>query len=165
MIILTLDFEGSLKNGIREIGAVTSSDHHILNVEEEVINENNKCTQILMKILKDPPQLFASHNVQTEKNLLKKYMPYSNESSNSKNIQWGPWLDTMEVYKTLYPQINNYDLIHLTELFIKNESADFGMKHCNKKKNSHHNALFDAICTFLLLERVMRKIDVRQFIR
>jgi len=164
MIILTLDFEGSLKNGIREIGAITSKDEKIIRVEEKVINENQSCTNTLINMLRDRPQLFASHNVQTEKNLLKKYLPYSNENKQSKNILWGPWLDTMEVYKILYPQIDQYDLPYLTKLFIKEKSLEFGTKHCKKGKISHHNALFDAICSFLLLRRIIRKVNIRPFI-
>ena len=41
MKILTLDFEGSLRNGIREIGAITSINEKIIGIEEKVINKNH----------------------------------------------------------------------------------------------------------------------------
>lgn len=164
MIILTLDFEGSIKNGIREIGAITSKNEKIIEVDEKVISENQTCTNILIDMLRDRPQLFASHNVQIEKNMLLKYLPYSNENKRTKNILWGPWIDTMEVYKNLYPQIEQYDLAHLTALFVKDESIELGEKHCKQDKISHHNALYDALCTFLLLRRIIRKVNIRPFI-
>lgn len=164
MIILTLDFEGSLKNGIREIGAITSINEKIIGTEEKVISKNQTCTNILIGMLRDRPQLFASHNVQTEKNLLKKYLPYSKENKQSKNILWGPWIDTMEVYKILYPQIDQYDLSYLTNLFVKKESLKIGPQYCKEGKISHHNALYDALCTFLLLRRIIGKVNIRPFI-
>ena len=164
MKILTLDFEGSLRNGIREIGAITSINEKIIGTEEKVISKNQTCTNILISMLRDRPQLFASHNVQTEKNLLKRYLPYSNENKQSKNILWGPWIDTMEVYKILYPQIDQYDLSYLTNLFIKEESLEMGTQYCKEGKISHHNALYDALCTFLLLRRIIGKVNIRPFI-
>ena len=164
MKILTLDFEGSIRNGIREIGAITSINEKIIRTEDKVISKKQTCTNILIGMLRVRPQLFASHNVQTEKNLLKKYLPYSNENKQSKNILWGPWIDTMEVYKTLYPQIDQYDLLYLTNLFIKEESLEIGKQFCKAGKISHHNALYDAICTFLLLKRIIGKVNIRPFI-
>jgi DNA polymerase III epsilon subunit-like protein len=77
---------------------------------------------------------------------------------------WGPWIDTMEIYKILYPQIDQYDLPYLTNLFVKEKSLEFGIQHCKKGKNSHHNALFDALCSFLLLTRIIEKVNIRRFI-
>ena len=84
MKILTLDFEGSLRNGIREIGAITSINEKIIGTEEKVISKNQTCTNILISMLRDRPQLFASHNVQTEKICLKDTFPTVTKTNNQK---------------------------------------------------------------------------------
>ena len=70
MFFLTLDFEGSLKTGIREIGAVISEGTDILGVKDLTVEGNHECIQSLNKILSSPPELFISHNVHIERNLL-----------------------------------------------------------------------------------------------
>ena len=164
MIILTLDFEGSLKTGIREIGAVISEGTAILAFEDRTIEGNDECIQSLNRILSSPPELFISHNVHIERNLLKKYLPYRKCTSNFTGLEWGPWLDTKQMYKVLYPQINQYGLQYLTNLFVKKESEQVCEKYCMKEKMSHHNALYDAICTFLLFKRVAEKVNIGKFI-
>lgn len=164
MVILTLDFEGSLKTGVKEIGAVISNGTEILNFVDHVVEENYECTLLLNEILESVPELFISHNVHIEKNLLKKYLPYNKSKNKLMNINWGPWLDTKEMYKVLYPQIEQYGLEYLTSLFVKKESNEVCKVQCKTNKMSHHNALYDAICTFLLFKRVFKKVNIQNFI-
>ena len=164
MFFLTLDFEGSLKTGIREIGAIKSQGVDILGFEDLTVEGNRECIQSLNKILSSPPELFISHNVHIEKNLLKKYLPYRKCTSRLAELEWGPWLDTKEMYKILYPQIKQYGLQYLTNLFVKKESVQVCKKYCVNEKMNHHNALYDAICTFLLFKRVLEKVNIKEFI-
>ena len=70
MKILTLDFEGSMNNGIREIGAILSNDTKITDYFDFKIENEIECKNILQTILINDIDFIISHNIQTEKNLL-----------------------------------------------------------------------------------------------
>jgi len=165
MKFLTLDFEGSLKNGVREIGAVYAEDNKIKSYEDKVIQNEEECIKVLTNIVDYKPNVFISHNVHVEKNLLKSYLPYKRFSSNSLPLEWGPWLDTKTTYRTLYPKISTYDLKFLTETFVKKSASKLSGKFCTINKRSHHNALYDALCTYLLFERIKDKVNINKFIQ
>ena len=76
MQILALDFEGSLSNGIREIGLITSVNSTIVSLAEQTIRNEAECIEFFKTIFKKIPDFIISHNVPTERNLLKKYLPY-----------------------------------------------------------------------------------------
>lgn len=165
MQILTLDFEGSLSNGIREIGLIKSENSTIVSLAEQTIRNESQCIEFFKTVFKKIPDFIISHNVPTEKNLLKKYLPYSNITSTNQNVEWGPWLDTKEMYKILYPQLEEYGLEYLTNIFIKEDSSELAKRHCRKDKRSAHNALYDTICAFLLYKRLAKIVNIKQFIR
>ena len=165
MKFLTMDFEGSLKNGIREIGAVYADDSKITSYDDEIIKNEEECIKVLTNIVDYKPNIFISHNVHIEKNLLKSYLPYNRANSNNLKLEWGPWLDTTIIYRTLYPSISSYDLKFLTETFVKKSAVKLSDKFCTVNKSSHHNALYDALCTYLLFERVKEKVNINKFIQ
>ena len=37
---------------------------------------------------------------------------------------WGPWIDTKEIYGTLYPKVGNYALESLTESFVPKKALE-----------------------------------------
>ncbi len=165
MKILTLDFEGSMNNGIREIGAILSNstkitDYFDFNIENEI-----ECKNILQSILTNDIDFIISHNIQTEKNLLRKYLPFPKKENRFGKLEWGPWFDTRKVYNSLYPNLRNYELKNLKDLFIKNESILVTEKYCNVQKTKQHHALFDAICAFLLFKRIFNLININKFIQ
>jgi hypothetical protein len=162
--ILTLDFEGSTNNGIREIGAVLSSGTKIIDFFDINIKNEIECKNKLQYLLSNDIDLIISHNIQTEKNLLKKYLPFPTKINRFGKFEWGPWLDTKIVYNSLYPKLKNYELKNLKELFIKSESVLITEKYCNAQKAKQHHALFDAICAFLLFKRIYNLIDIKNFI-
>lgn len=163
MKIVTIDFEGSLKKGIREIGVVISNYEKIIHLEEFIVTNEIECLQSLKNILIPTPDILISHNIHVEKNLLKKYMPYKIISDQKDQINWGPWLDTQVMYQKLYPMIKKYDLINLTKIFVEKKVDELSVKHLSKSKRKHHYALYDAICSFCLFERLIEKIDIRKF--
>jgi DNA polymerase III epsilon subunit-like protein len=165
MQILTLDFEGSLSNGIREIGLIKSENSTIVSLAEQTIQNDSECLEFFKTIFNKIPNFIISHNVPTEKNLLKKYLPYSIITNTNQGVEWGPWLDTKEMYRILYPQLEEYGLEYLTNIFIKEDSFELAKKHCRKDKRTPHNALYDAICAFLLYKRLAKTINIKQFIR
>ena len=142
MKILTLDFEGSINNGIREIGAILSNDTQIINFHDFDIEDEIDCKNMLQSIISSDVDFIISHNIQTEKNLLKMYLPFPPKKNKFGQFEWGPWLDTRKVYSFLYPNIKNYELTNLTELFIKNESVLLTEKYCKVRKAKQHHALF-----------------------
>ena len=77
MRCLTIDFEGSLKKGIREIGFVVENNTEKIRYGEIIIENEEHSVQVLNEVLSPKPELFISHNVHVEKNLIKKYLPYS----------------------------------------------------------------------------------------
>ena len=91
MKILTLDFEGSLKTGIREIGALYVVSEKMTSNQDIVIQNKEECNKALSSIVENKPNLFISHNVHIEKNLLKSYLPYNRKCSNAISLEWGPW--------------------------------------------------------------------------
>ena len=165
MKILTLDFEGSINNGRREIGAILSNDTQIINFHDFDIEDEIDCKNMLQSIISSDVDFIISHNIQTEKNLLKMYLPFPPKKNRFGEFEWGPWLDTRKVYSFLYPNIKNYELTNLTELFIKNESVLLTEKYCKVRKAKQHHALFDAICAFLLYKRVYNLVNLSSFIQ
>jgi len=165
MQILAMDFEGSLSNGIREIGLIKSENSTIVSLTEQTIRNENECIEFFKAVFKKIPDFIISHNVPTERNLLKKYLPYSNATGTNRGMEWGPWLDTKEMYKILYPQLEEYGLEHLTNIFTKKESSLLAKRHCRKNKRTPHNALYDTICAFLLYKRLANIVNIKQFIR
>jgi DNA polymerase III alpha subunit (gram-positive type) len=165
MKILTLDFEGSLKTGIREVGALYTIGGKMTSYQDIVIQNNEECIKALGHIVENKPDLFISHNIHIEKNLLKSYLPYNRKCSNTISLEWGPWIDTTIIYRTLYPNIATYDLSFLTKTFIKKRVEELSSIICSKDKKFHHNALYDALCTFLLFERIQKIVNINEFIR
>lgn len=164
MKILTLDFEGSINNGIREIGAIFSNDTQIIKYHDFDIKNEIECKNILQSVIPSDVDFIISHNVQTEKNLLKMYLPFPKKKNRFGEFKWGPWLDTRKVYSSLYPSLKNYELTNLTNLFIKKESVLLSEKNCNAQKAKQHHALFDAICAFLLYKRIYKLVNLNSFI-
>ena len=165
MNILILDFEGSLETGIREVGLIYAYGTKIMSYEDKNIEDEQECTEILRNILEKYPDCFISHNIHIEKNLLKRYLPYSRQKKDHFKVEWGPWLDTKLIYNSLYPQLSKYDLTFLTKTFVQKKANELSKKYCNKDKSKHHFALYDAICTFLLFERIQNKVNLNKFIQ
>ena len=65
MKTLTLDFEGSLKTGIREIGVVYEDPKKTTIYKEITIHDDLECINALNNVLNYEPNLFISHNIDT----------------------------------------------------------------------------------------------------
>ena len=73
-------------------------------------------------------------------------------------------VDTKKLYSTLYPKIKNYELKNLVNVFFEKNIMELSSKYCSPSKNNFHNALYDALCTFLLYNRLSEKITLGKFI-
>ena len=159
--ILYIDFEGSLSKGIREIGYLITEDEQITYSEEET---GLKALQILQKLQINNYSFIVAHNSHVEKNLIKKYFPYEIDQI-TKKIRKHNWLDTLKVYRNLYPRLKKYDLRFLVETFIdEKELKNEVVKRCHKGKHKFHNSLFDAICVYLLIKRLKNTINLEHFV-
>ena len=166
MTEVIIDFEGCRRKGIRQIGIVQSQDLRIINTWDVDIVHPKDISATLMRALQDKPTVIIAHNAQVEKNLLREYMPYDRlgNKNESGSLNWGPWLDTKEVYGVLYPKIRNYALEYLTKTFIpKNELEKKTNDYCADGKRKPHCALYDALCTYMLIERIANMIDLAKF--
>ena len=55
MQILAMDFEGSLSNGIREIGLIKSENSTIVSLTEQTIRNENECIEFFKAVFKKIP--------------------------------------------------------------------------------------------------------------
>ena len=161
-----IDFEGCLQGGIREIGIIETNDLEIADTWDITIKEKHDVTNALLTVFEEKPNYIVAHNAQIEKNLIREYLPYPKfEERNGTNANWGPWLDTLTAYRTLYPSIKDYSLEHLTSTFIEIGELNALVKNlCEEKKGKAHFALYDAICTLMLVKRIAKLIDLASFI-
>ena len=160
---MALDFEGSLKSGIREIGIVSFINFKITYAKEFIVNKSIDLNNIIENIPKDG--FIISHNVMIEKNLIIRTFPYPTFPKGGP-LQWGPWLDTVKIYQSLYPNLPSYDLKSLVAQFLNEDGLNkMTSTYCNLAKRKQHHALFDAICTFMLTERLVNLIDLGSFLK
>jgi DNA polymerase-3 subunit epsilon len=69
--------------------------------------------------------------------------------------EWGPWLDTRQLYERLYPGQPNYQLMELIAAFsLKGELSALAATYCPSNRRRPHCALFDALAAALLLIRL-----------
>ena len=160
---LVLDFEGNAASGIREIGIIGITNFSLKFANEIVVEKDADLISFKM-ILDKKYEFIVSHNTHIEKNLLRKAFPYSTLNE-KRDMKWGPWLDTLKVYQKLYPDNGGYDLKNLANVFLDKSLIEIhSSRYCRKDKSFFHNALFDAICTFLLCKRLSKQINLDLFL-
>lgn len=158
---LVLDFEGSSILGFREVGFIIIQDFEIVDAGElKAVEDKNN--DKFISILDKDYEFFVSHQSNVEKNFLHRKYPFS---QNSDTGTWGPWLDTKIIYQKLYPNLEKFDLKFLVKTFIEQSKLDtLTSKYCAKNKIDYHNALFDSICCYLLARRLIKDINLYQFL-
>jgi len=160
--VLYLDFEGTNSKGIREIGFLITVNGEIICAVEE---KGERAIDSLSKLQKVKYKYIVSHNYYVEKNLIKKYFPYCIDPK-TKRLHKHKWLDSLFLYRTLYPNLKKHDLRYLVETFIDPQILDEEIsKRCGNKVTTFHHPLFDATCTYLLIQRLTSKINFDQFLR
>lgn len=112
---------------------------------------------------------FCAHNACVENSFLRAQWPYPRTSpdftSNSEPpylevADWGPWLDTLPMYKKCYPSLESYKLERLIDVFdLSDPLAQLGRRHCPDGRNRYHCALFDALASTLLLQHVLKAME------
>lgn len=158
-----IDFEGNLSR-LQEFSYLIVRGNKIEQCKCIENVETLNLTAEITELSKTNYDFIVSHNYNTEKNILKKYLPYLH--SHGKILNWGPWVDTCRIYNTLYPKLLDYRLESLTDLFIaKDELSIYSNKLCDSHKSTYHNATFDCICAMLIFDRVLPIITLDDFLQ
>jgi DNA polymerase III epsilon subunit-like protein len=113
--------------------------------------------------------VLAAHHASVEATLLKSVWPCPRMSPDftqptnevkAKIAQWGPWIDSLALYRRIYPHLNSYGLNELVNQFrlapVLQKLAD---KHCPPSRNAYHCALYDAFASALLLQALFQLPD------
>ena len=156
---VVIDFEGTLNFGFSQIGCIEIKNFKIINVCEITLIEEKR-DAILSKYLNKKVDFLCAHHHTTEKNFIKREMPYTKFT---KTGEWGPWVDTEIIYKNLYPQIKNYKLENLAKEFLNLSNVNNEVKKYSPNSiTKFHNPLYDAFCCFYLINRLHEAIDLKK---
>lgn len=69
--------------------------------------------------------------------------------------EWAPWIDTLALYRALYPGLPSYALGDLVRLFqLEGALQQVALAHCPETRRRPHCALYDALASALLLLRL-----------
>ena len=182
--IHVIDFEGSLRSGVLEWGVVSLKAGALVEAQTRLCGSRRSIlnTEVAQHGISDflvrglPPfnedwdtfmhlretGVFCSHHSSVENNLLRRTWAYPrackdffNNESRELVADWGPWLDTLQIYRNLYPDLASYKLEALIEQFnLGSELKDLVTVHCEKTRAQFHCALYDALAAALLLKRL-----------
>jgi DNA polymerase-3 subunit epsilon len=108
----------------------------------------------------------AAHFAQAENTLLKRVWAYPRACPDwlrpgAESHEWGPWVDTGQLYPQLYPQLASAKLGDLVVAAGLQEKLDgLARDHCPPGRCQYHAALYDALAGALLLQRLATDPEV-----
>lgn len=184
-----IDFEGSFNSGVIEWGVVTllgteivSAQTRLCGTEQSIQRSEIEQHGIHPNVLKACPpfmtdfEVFAgwresgplcAHNASVEDRFLKQTWPYVRKvpdfstHADDSVATWGPWLDTLAIYRRIYPDLETYQLQSLIRTFSQEDALNqLAQQYCPEARMQYHSALFDALATALLLRRLFLAKDV-----
>lgn len=187
--IHVIDFEGSRQSGIVEYGVVTllgtkvvaaqtrlcaptgtisDQDRAQHGITEEVA-EQEACFDADWTYFADLREkgAFCAHSALVEDGLLRSVWPYPRSSPNFVRkgeyiATWGPWLDTLQLYRNIYPQLLSFKLNSLIADFgLQSDLDELATSYCPEKRRRFHCALYDAFASALLLRRLYTEPDLK----
>ena len=80
-------------------------------------------------------------------------------------MEWGPWIDTLKIYRALYPNLKNYTLSYLKSVFdLERSVKELSDTLCKRTAVKQHESMYDCIVTYLLLYRLKQQIDLNLFL-
>ena len=183
--IHVIDFEGSRQSGIVEYGVVTLHGAEIVAAHTRLcapigtISDRDRMQHGISEQAAAGAapfdaewRLFAelratgplcAHNAAVEDGLLRTVWPYPRDSPDfsadgQRTASWGPWLDTLYLYRRIYPQLESHKLGDLIGLFGLQASLDEQAQlYCPQKRQRYHCALYDTLASALLLRRLYQE--------
>lgn len=188
--IHVIDFEGSRQSGIVEYGIATLVGRRISATESRICAPFGTITDLdraqhgideemagtsdpfdrewsLFSTLREAGP-FCAHNVVVEAGLIATVWPYPTNCPNFaepeiKAADWGPWLDTLRIYRRIYPGMASYGLEALVHDFGLQEELDYQAGFfCPAKRQHYHCALYDAMASALLLARLFSEPELKE---
>ena len=180
--IHVIDFEGSSQSGVVEYGYVTLQKGEFVDSQTRIcspagtindlvrgqdgISEGRASKHALFEVewslfarLRQSGA-FCAHNASVEDGFLRDVWPCPRTSPDfAEPVQvtatWAPWLDTLHIYRRVYPQLENHKLKALIEIFDLQATLDVqAVTICPAERRHYHCALYDAIASALLLRRL-----------
>lgn len=108
----------------------------------------------------------AAHFAPAENSLLRKVWPYPNQVPDFARpgktaTEWGPWVDTAQLYPQFFPQFGSFRLGDLVARGGLQADLDVAARrHCPAGRRRYHAALYDAIAGALLLRALLRRPEL-----
>tara|TARA_B100002019_G_scaffold292355_1_gene315189 strand:- start:2064 stop:2579 length:516 start_codon:yes stop_codon:yes gene_type:complete len=159
-----IDFEGTRKKGVKQASIIDYLNFKIIGSSEYLQSDNRFREWINTDIDVNHIDYWVAHNINVEQNLIKKYTPYKTFNEIT-GVNWGPWIDTLQVYKKLYPKLEDYSLKCLGDTFLsKKEVNNLAAERCIRTAPKYHQSMYDCVVTFLLLKRISEKINLSLFL-
>ncbi|MFP4156136.1 MAG: 3'-5' exonuclease [Opitutales bacterium] len=186
--IHVIDFEGSRQSGVVEygiatvsgarvtasysricapVGTISDRDREQHGISEDLARDAEPFDvewPLLSKLRRAGP--FCAHNVSVESGLLRAVWPCPGQvpdfaEPGLMGADWGPWLDTLQLYRRIYGGLESYKLQALVEVFCLQEALDAqGRLLCPPERRRYHCALYDALASALLLIRLFEEKDL-----
>jgi DNA polymerase-3 subunit epsilon len=180
--IHVIDFEGSRQSGVVEYGYVTLEHGEIVDSRTRIcapvgtisdidrgqhgISEDRASSEALFeaewplfaRLRETGP--FCAHNAAVEDGFLRAVWSCPRISPNfsepgQTTANWAPWLDTLYIYRRVYPQLSQHKLQVLITLFDLQTALDAqAVIICPAERRHYHCALYDALASALLLRRL-----------
>ncbi|MEC8209139.1 MAG: 3'-5' exonuclease [Verrucomicrobiota bacterium] len=180
--IHVIDFEGSRQSGVVEYGYVTLENGEIVDSQTRIcapvgtitdldrsqhgISEGRASKHTFFELewslfarLRQSGA-FCGHNALVEDGFIRAVWPCPRISPDfaepgQVTATWGPWLDTLHIYRRVYPQLENHKLQALIEIFDLQAALDAqAATICPTERRRYHCALYDALASALLLRRL-----------
>lgn len=188
--IHVIDFEGSRQSGVVEYGYVTLEHGEIVDAQTRIcapvgtisdmdriqhgISEDRAASEPLFEAewplfagLREAGP-FCAHNASVEDGFLRAVWSCPRTSPNFSEpgqtiASWGPWLDTLYLYRRIYPQLGSHKLQGLIELFDLQAALDSkAATMCPDSRQHYHCALYDALASALLLCRLAEEPSLKE---
>ena len=177
-----MDFEGSPESGVVEYGVVELEGGEIQSVETGLcapvgtilakdarvhgIDQNRvqACApfsdlyQRFVELRRNG--VFAAHNRHAENRFLKDTWSHPPmvpdwRAGTGQAQEWGPWVDTLSIYRAVFPKLSSYALGDLLDTFqCRTELVKQAEAYCPADRARPHCALYDALASSLLLLRM-----------
>lgn len=180
--VYMMDFEGSASSGVVEFGVavleggeirtthtglcrptgfISARDREVHGIGEAETRDRAPFSDAYKAFVAFRRRgVFAAHNRHAENAFLKATWAVPPtvpdwRSGRGEAQEWGPWIDTLSIYRRLYPGLDSYGLGELSERFHCTERiAELAGEHCPIGRRRPHCALYDAIASALLLLRL-----------
>ncbi|MEX0330897.1 MAG: 3'-5' exonuclease [Puniceicoccaceae bacterium] len=177
--IYMLDFEGSPASGVVEYGVVhliggqinatetslcrPTGSIHSRDREVHGIGETEAMAHELFSshyahfVELRRKGIFAAHNRHAENSFIKNTWAVPPvvpdwRAGFGTSQEWGPWVDTLSLYKSIFPGLDSYGLGDLVKTFgLQQQLEAAANEYCPQKRRKPHCALYDAIASSLLL--------------